>query len=146
MLEGAPGLDDYRKPRWWKRSVRSYWLFLVILPFVLILAVYGALVLQGVTTLTKLLTYAFVTIVLIATVYWIRSKASLKLFRIVWDVLLGSGIACVILVVLMGVFGETLVLVLGPGPALLLSFGVALASGALLADYVRKRRNYRPWG
>jgi drug/metabolite transporter (DMT)-like permease len=139
-------LDDYRKPRWWKRSVRSYWLLLVILPFVLILVVLGVLFLQGVTTLTELLTYAFVTIVAIATSYYIREKASLKLQRIMFVGGVGCGIATVILGVLFGLFGKTLVLLLGPWPSFLLSFGFALVSGVLLADYIGKRRNYRPWG
>lgn len=139
-------MDDCRKPRWWKRSIRSYWLILVILPFVLMLAVLSALFLQGVMALTELLKYAVVTSVLIATAYYIRRKASLKLWRIVWVVGVGCGIATLILVVLLGVFGKTLVLLLGAGPAFLLSFGGAIALGALLADYIGKRRDYRPFG
>jgi len=140
----VPRLDDYRKPRWWKRSVRSYWLILVLLPFVAILIVLGALFLQGVTTLTELLKYAVVTSVLTATAYYIRKINSLKVWRAVW-ILLGVGvIGTLILVVLMGVFGKTLVLVFGPGPALLLSFGIAIPVGALLGDYIGKRRGYRP--
>jgi hypothetical protein len=146
VLRDVPEVDDYRKPRWWKRSIRSYWLFLVILPFVLMLAVLGALSLQGAMALPELLEYVAVTSVLIATAYYIRRKASLKSWRIVWVVGGGCGIATLILVVLLGVFGRTLVLLLGPGPAFLLSFGGALALGALLADYIGKRRNYRPFG
>ena len=144
MFGDVPRLDDYRKPRWWKRSVRSYWLILVLLPFVAILIVLGALFLQGVTTLTELLKYAVVTSVLTATAYYIRKINSLKVWRAVW-ILLGVGvIGTLILVVLMGVFGKTLVLVFGPGPALLLSFGIAIPVGALLGDFIGKRRGYRP--
>jgi hypothetical protein len=77
-------LDDYRKPRWWKRSIRSFWLIVVILPFVLILAVLGALSLQGVMTLTDLLKYAVITSVFIATAYYIRRQSSLKFWRMMW--------------------------------------------------------------
>jgi hypothetical protein len=68
------------------------------------------------------------------------------MLRTIW-ILGGVGlIGTLILLVMLGVFGKTLVLYLGPGPALLLSFGTAIASGALLGDYVGKRRGYRPWG
>jgi hypothetical protein len=144
--QGVRRLGDNRKPRWWKRSVRSYWLILVLLPFVLILVVLGALFLQGVTTLTELLKYAVVTSVMIGTAYYIRKINSLKVWRAIWILLGACGIGTLILVVLMGVFGKTLVLVFGPGPALLLSFGIAIPAGALIGDYIGKRRDYRPLG
>jgi len=141
----VPRVDDYRKPRWWKRSIRSYWLILVILPFVLILVVLGALFLQGVMALTELLKYAAVTSVFIATAYYIRRIASPKFWRMIWIFFIGvGGIGTLISLVLLGVFGKTLVLLLGPGPAFLLSFGVTIALGALLGDYIGKRRGYRP--
>jgi hypothetical protein len=147
IRQGIRRLNDYRKPRWWKRSVRSYWLILVLLPFVLILAVLGALFLQGATTLTELLKYAVVTSVMIGTAYYIRKINSLKVWRAIWILLGACGICMLVLVVLLGVFGKTLVLVFGPGaraPALLLSFGIAIPVGALLGDYIGKRRDYRP--
>jgi hypothetical protein len=134
---------DYRKPRWWKRSVRSYWLIFVILPFAVILTVLTVLFLQGVITLTELLQYAVVAGVGTPFSYYIQAKAPLKPSRTRWDLTVGCGIACLILLVLLGVFGKTLVLILGPWPAVLLSFGVALALGGLLADYIGKRRDYR---
>ena len=146
IRQGIRRLNDYRKPRWWKRSVRSYWLIFVLLPFVAILIVHVALLLQGVTTLTELLKYAVITSVMIGTAYYIRKINSLKMWRAIWILLGACGIGTLILVVLLGVFGKTLVLVLGPGPALLLSFGIAVPVGALLGDYVGKRRGYRPWG
>jgi hypothetical protein len=42
------------------------------------------------------------------------------------------------------VFGKTLILYLGPGPSLLLTFVTAITVGALLGDYIGKRRDYRP--
>lgn len=146
IRQGIRRLNYYRKPGWWKRSVRSYWLIFVLLPFVAILIVLGALFLQGVTALTELLKYALVTSMLIATAYYIRRISSLKLWRMIWIMFGACGIGTLILGVLLGVFGKTLVLLLGPWPALLLSFGVAIALGALLGDYIGKRRGYRPWG
>jgi hypothetical protein len=110
------------------------------------LAVLAALFLQGVMALMDLLKYAFITSVLIATAYYIRRKASPKLWRIIWIMFGACGIGFLMIAVLLGVFGKTLVLLLGPWPAFLLSFGIGIASGAMLADYIGKRRNYRPFG
>jgi len=138
-------LDDYRKPRWWRRSVRSYWFIFVLLPFAVISAVLGALFLQGVTALTEILRYVLISSVLIAFAYYIRKTNSLKVWRTVWVLGLGAGgIGTLILAVMLGVFGKTLILYLGPGPSLLLTFVTAITVGALLGDYIGKRRGYRP--
>ena len=145
--QGVRRLDDYRKPRWWKRSVRSYWFIFVLLPFAVISAVLGALFLQGVTVLTEILRYVLITSVAIAFAYYIRKTNSLKVWRTVWVLGLGAGgIGTLILAVMLGVFGKTLILYLGPGPSLLLTFVTAITVGALLGDYIGKRRGYRPLG
>jgi hypothetical protein len=146
MLGGIRRLDDYRKPRWWKRSVRSYWLIFVLLPFVAILIVLGALFLQGVTALAEILKYVIITSVAIAFAYYIRKTNSLKVWRTVWVLLGACGIGTLMAGVMLGVFGKTLILYLGPGPSLLLTFVTAITVGALLGDYIGKRRDYRPWG
>ena len=145
MLGDIRRLDDYRKPRWWRRSVRSYWFIFVLLPFAVISAVLGALFLQGVTALAEILRYVVISSVLIAFAYYIRKTNSLKVWRTVWVLGLGAGgIGTLILAVMLGVFGKTLILYLGPGPSLLLTFVTAITVGALLVDYIGKRRGYRP--
>ena len=139
-------MDDYRKPRWWKRSIRSYWLIFVLLPFAAILVVLGALFLQGVTALAEILKYVIITSVAIAFAYYIRKTNSLKVWRTVWVLLGACGIGTLIAGVMLGVFGKTLILYLGPGPSLLLTFVTAITVGALLGDYIGKRRDYRPFG
>jgi len=139
-------VDDYRKPRWWKRSIRSYWLIFVLLPFAAILVVLGALFLQGVTALAEILKYVIITSVAIAFAYYIRKTNSLKVWRTVWVLLGACGIGTLIAGVMLGVFGKTLILYLGPGPSLLLTFVTAITVGALLGDYIGKRRDYRPFG
>jgi hypothetical protein len=146
-VEGIRGLDDYRKPRWWKRSVGSYWLIFVLLPFAVMLAVIGALYLRGAAALTDLLKYAVITSVAIAAAYYIR-KTPLpgNVGRATWIMLGACGIGTLILVVMLGVFGKTLVHYLGPGLALLISFVTAIGGGALLGDFIGKRRGYLPLG
>ena len=139
-------MDDYRKPRWWKRSIRSYWLIFVLMPFAAILIVLGALFLQGVTALAEILKYVIITSVAIAFAYYIRKTNSLKVWRTVWVLLGACGIGTLIAGVMLGVFGKTLILYLGPGPSLLLTFVTAITVGALLGDYIGKRRDYRPFG
>jgi hypothetical protein len=142
--EGVRRLDDYRKPRWWKRSVRSYWFIFVLLPFAVISAVLGALFLQGVTALAEILRYVVITSVLIAFAYYIRKTNSLKVWRTVWVLLGACGIGTLIAGGISVVFAKTLILYLGPGPSLLLTFVTAITVGALLGDYIGKRRGYRP--
>jgi hypothetical protein len=146
VLGGVPRVDDYRKPRWWKRSIRSYWLIFVLMPFAAILIVLGALFLQGVTALAEILKYVIITSVAIAFAYYIRKTNSLKVWRTVWVLLGACGIGTLIAGVMLGVFGKTLILYLGPGPSLLLTFVTAITVGALLGDYIGKRRDYRPFG
>jgi Mg/Co/Ni transporter MgtE len=67
-------------------------------------------------------------------------------WRTVWVLLGACGIGTLIAGVMLGVFGKTLILYLGPGPSLLLTFVTAITVGALLGDYIGKRRGYRPLG
>jgi hypothetical protein len=144
--QGVRRLGDYRKPRWWKRSVRSYWFIFVLLPFAVISAVLGALFLQGVTALAEILRYVVISSVLIAFAYYIRKTNSLKVWRTVWVLFGACGIGTLIAGVISVVFAKTLILYLGPGPSLLLTFVTAITVGALLGDYIGKRRDYRPFG
>jgi len=82
-------LEDY-KPRWWRWGARTYWLLFVILPFIVVLMVYGVLVRLGLRTLMELLIYASFTSALIAT-HVIFGKTSLKIWRTVW-IVFGVGV------------------------------------------------------
>lgn len=147
MFEGVRRLDDYRKPRWWKRSVRSYWLIFVLVPFVVMLIVLGALFLQGVTTLTELLEAAVITSVCIAIAYYIRKTSSLTIWRTVWILFVGVGvIGFPLSLALSFLLVNTLGPVLGFLPPFLLSLGIAVLVGALLGDRLGKRRSYQPLG
>ena len=79
-------------------------------------------------------------------IYYILKVNSLKLWRAIWILLGACGIGTLILAVMLGVFGKTLILYLGLRPSLLLSFVTAITVGALLGDYIGKRRDYRPFG
>ena len=110
----------------------------------MISAVLGALFLQGVTALAEILRYVVITSVLIAFAYYIRKTSSLKVWRTVWVLFGACGIGTLIAGVISVVFAKTLILYLGPGPSLLLTFVTAMTVGALLGDYIGKRRGYRP--
>jgi hypothetical protein len=146
IRQGIRRLNDYRKPGWWKRSIRSYWLIFVLVPFAVVLIVYGALFLQGITTLTELLIYAVVTSVLITLAYYIRKPSSPNVWRITW-ILVGVGvIGFPTSIALAFLLVNTLGTAIGSIPPLLLSFGIAVVVGALLGDRLGKRRGYQPLG
>jgi hypothetical protein len=139
-------LNNYRKPGWWKRSVRSYWFLFVLIPFTAVLAVYGVLTYLGLAELDELLIYMGVTIVAIATAYYVRTNPSPRLWRTIW-VLSGIGvIGFPISVVLAILLVKALSPIIGWWPPLALSMATAIIIGGLLGDQIGKRRGYRPLG
>jgi hypothetical protein len=94
--------------------------------------------------LTELLKYAVVTSVMIGTAYYIRKINSLKVWRAIWILLGATVIGLLILVPLKILLVDTLGAVIGWLPSFLLCYGIAVLVGALLGDYIGKRRDYRP--
>jgi membrane protease YdiL (CAAX protease family) len=139
-------LNDYRKPKWWKRSVKSYWFLFVLMPFIAVLAVFGVLIYLGLEGLGTLLTYIGVTTIAVATSYFLRKNSSPRLWRTIW-VLGGIGvIGFPISVVLAILLTKALSPIAGWPPPLFLSIAIAIIIGGLLGDQIGKRRGYRPLG
>jgi hypothetical protein len=139
-------LDDYRKPSWWKKSIRSYWYVFVLVPFTAVLAVYSVLVYLGIAELNQLLTYIIVTVIAIAISYYLRTIPSSKLWRKIW-IVIGVGVIGFPLAIALGLlFNAILRPVTGWVLPNLLAYVAAIVLGGLLGDQIGKRRDYRPFG
>jgi len=139
-------LNDYKKPGWWKRSVRSYWLLFVLIPFAVVSAVFGVLVYLGLTELTKLLIYVVVSSIAIAVSYYIRTIPSSSLWRKIW-IIIGVGVIGFPLAVVLGfLLNAVLSPITGDLLAFILSYVLAIILGGFLGDKIGKMRDYRPFG
>jgi hypothetical protein len=139
-------LENHRKPNWWKRSIRSYWLLFIIVPFIVILAVYGLLIYLDLAKLEDFLIYVIVTAIAIPIVYYIHTIRSPNVWKAFW-VLFGVGVIGFLLLIALGILLEpTLDPIIGVLPSLLFSLIAAIIIGGFLGNQIGKRRGYRPFG
>ncbi len=141
---------DYRKPLWWKRSVRSYWFLIGVVPFASMLIIYSLMINLGILLPIDILLAVAIGVPMYGLSYYIRTVNSKRLHRTMF-ILIGS---CFI--------GFWFILV--PLTFLLVSFGVwsllgpvpwwlgmplvtipPLVAGAFIGDWLGKRRDYRPY-
>ncbi|MHA2208371.1 MAG: hypothetical protein ACXABV_04310 [Candidatus Thorarchaeota archaeon] len=136
---------DFRIPRWWKHSVRSYWLLIGVVPFVAMLIVYIVLVSLGIWLPSSIFAYVAITPPFIASAYYIRTVRSRRLWR---GIFIGVG-SCFI-----GCWFIMLPIAFIFGPLIRLApwwlgvpvfFGGSLTLGGFIGDWLGKRRDYRPY-
>ncbi len=136
---------DFRIPRWWKRSVRSYWLLIGVVPFVAMLIVYIILVGSGIGVPSQILAYVIITPPLIASAYYIRTVRSRRIWR---GIYIGVGSCFIglwfIMLPLALLFGP-LILVLPFWLRLPFLMIVSMVPGGFIGDWLGKRRDYRPY-
>ncbi|MFQ5831306.1 MAG: hypothetical protein ACE5H4_01210 [Candidatus Thorarchaeota archaeon] len=135
---------DFRIPFWWKRSVRSYWLLIGVVPFVAMLIVYIMLVNLELLLASNTLAYVVVTPLGFASAYYIRTVPSRRIWRAIF-ILMGSCFIGIWFIAL------PLALLIGPRfsvmpwwlrmPWLLI---VSMVSGGLIGDWLGRRNDYRP--
>jgi hypothetical protein len=139
-------VEDYQKPSWWKKSIRSYWIVFVLIPFAAVLATYSALVYLGIAEVNQLLTYLIVTIIAIAIAYYVRTIPSSKLWRKIWIVMGVGAIGFPLAIALGLLFNAILTPVTSGILPYVLAYVAAIVLGGLLGDQIGKRRDYRPFG
>jgi hypothetical protein len=138
-------LERLQKPGWWKGTVRSFWLLLVVLPYFVIAILSGVLAAMGLLDIQHFLEYTLITPFFIAFAYYYRTIPSLALPRVIWDVLVGVGlIGFPIWVESSLLLAKILTSIVGSFPSLVILYGTSMIVGVLVADWIGKRRNYRP--
>ncbi|MDG6223214.1 MAG: hypothetical protein IAX21_02470 [Candidatus Bathyarchaeota archaeon] len=139
-------MNDYTKPGWWKRSCRSYLFLFVLIPFVVMLVIFGVLVYLGVTEITKLLIYAAIASIAIAAAYYIRTIPSSSLWRKIW-IFIGVGVIGFPLAVAISFLSSSILSpITGDLPAFIMTTILAIILGGYLGDKIGKMRDYRPFG
>ncbi|MHA2143471.1 MAG: hypothetical protein ACXADC_16995 [Candidatus Thorarchaeota archaeon] len=139
---------DFRIPRWWKRSVRSYWLLIGVVPFVSMLMVYVMLANLGTFLPSHILAYVAITPLGYASSYYIRTIPSRRLWRAI-AILMGSCFIGLWFIML------PLLLIFGPlirfAPwwpwwlGMLVFFIGPLVLGGFIGDWIGRRNDYRPY-
>ncbi len=136
---------DYRKPQWWTRSVRSYWLLIGVVPFCAMLIVYIIIANLGFVGPERIFAYLVITLPAIASAYYIRTIPSRRLWR---GIAIGMGSCFIglwfIFVPLVLLFSS----IFGVVP---FWFGwpvgliVSMVLGGFIGDWIGKRNDYMPY-
>ncbi len=136
---------DYRKPQWWTRSVRSYWLLIGGVPFGAMFIIYAGMINLGLWLPMDLVLYIIITPPLFASSYYIRTVATKRMWRMVYIMLGAGGIGFWCLAIPMALlFGPIIRLI-----PLWLRFPLTIiapaVTGAYMGDWFGKRRDYMPY-
>jgi VIT1/CCC1 family predicted Fe2+/Mn2+ transporter len=123
------------KPRWWKP------LWITALFIVIIFGVVNYFLLHY--PLSSVIGGIAISLLGIGAAYYIRVRPSVKVNRVVY-ICLGLGIGWVAWVIyaITGI-GRLVTDTLGVWPSLIISFAVFYTIGALIGDWIGKRRNYQ---
>ncbi|MHA1390214.1 MAG: hypothetical protein ACTSR9_17480 [Candidatus Thorarchaeota archaeon] len=136
---------DYRKPQWWARSVRSYWLFIGGVSFVSMIIVYGLMINLGLRPLKDLILSITIGILGFAGAYALRRSQSVNAFKWMWTLFGAFSIGFfVIWAPLILLLGHQLYMILGVWfvwatliPSMIL--------GAFIGERWGRRRGYMPY-
>ena len=136
---------DYRKPQWWTRSVRSYWLFIGGVSFGSMIIVYGLMINLGLRPLKDLILSITIGIPMFAGAYALRRSQSVNAFKWMWTLFGAFSIGFfVIFAPLILLLGHQLYMILGVWfvwatliPSMIL--------GAFIGERWGRRRGYMPY-
>jgi len=137
-----------QKPQWWKRSLRSFWLLIGVVSFAIMIIVSLAMISIGILPPIQLFLAVAVGIPMYAVSYYFRTMATKRMWRVVF-ILLGSCFIgfwfilapLVVLLISLGSLGVILPWWLEM-PFLMIP---PLVIGAIIGDWLGKRRDYRPY-
>ena len=134
-----------QKPQWWKRSVRSFWLFMGVVSFAIMVILYIIMIDLGILPPIQLVLAIVVGVPMYAMSYYLRKIATKRMWRIVFIMLGAGGIGfwCLIVpsVFLFAPFFRSIPWWIGM-PLLTIP---SVVIGAIIGDWIGKRRDYRPY-
>jgi len=128
-----------QKPQWWKRSVRSFWLFMGVVSFAIMVIIYVTMISLGILPPIQLFLGVAVGVPMYAMSYYFRKVATKRMWRVGF-IYLGAWCLVVPIVLL---FGPTIGLI--PFWLRLPLLCILPVIGAFIGDWIGKRRDYRPY-
>lgn len=134
-IKVAEAKTEVPKPRWWK----PLWMALVAIALIFVVINYFLFH----YSLSSVLGGLAITLLGIGAAYYIRVRPSLTVNRVVY-ICLGFGISWVVwLIFAFSGVGRLVTDTIGVWPALIISDVVLYVAGALIGDWIGKRRNYQ---
>ena len=134
-----------QKPQWWKRSVRSFWLFMGVVSFAIMVILYVTMIGLGILPPIQLFLGVAVGVPMYAMSYYLRKIATKRMWRIGFIMLgaCGIGFWCLIVpsVFLFAPFIRSIPWMMGLPLLTILSVVI----GAFIGNWIGKRRDYRPY-
>jgi hypothetical protein len=136
---------DYRKPQWWTRSFRSYWLFIGSVFFALMIVIYSLIINLGLRPLSDLILSITIGIPMFVGAYALRRSQSVNAFKWMWTLFGAFSI---------GFFMIFAPLILLLGHQLYMMLGVwfvwatlipSMILGAFIGERWGRRRGYKPY-
>jgi len=129
-----------QKPQWWKRSVRSFWLFMGVVSFAIMVIIYSIMIGLGILPPIQLVLAIVVGVPMYAMSYYFRKVATKRMWRVGF-IYLGAWCLVVPTVLLLG----SNILRLIPFWLRLPLLSILIVIGAFIGDWIGKRRDYRPY-
>ena len=129
-----------QKPQWWKRSVRSFWLFMGVVSFAIMVILYVTMIGFGILPPIQLVLAIVVGVPMYAMSYYLRKIATKRMWRVGF-IYLGAWFLVVPTVILLGSNGLQLI----PFWLRLPFLCIPIVIGAFIGDWIGKRRDYRPY-
>ena len=136
---------DYRKPQWWTRSVRSYWLSMCAVSFASMIIIYGLMINLGLLQFNYLILSIGVGIPMYAFSYYIRTVATKRMWRVMFIILGAGGIGFWCLAWPIALLFGPIIRLTPLWLRFLLTMFPPTAVGAYIGDWIGKRRNYMPY-
>ncbi len=134
-----------QKPQWWKRSVRSFWFFVGVVSFTIMIIISIAMINLGILPPIQLFLAVAIGIPMYAMSYYFRTIATKRMWRVIF-ILIGSCFIGFWFILVPSVYLFAPVIRLIPwwiGMPLLTIPPLVL--GAFIGDWIGKRRDYRPY-
>lgn len=133
-----------QKPRWWKRSLQSYWLAVGIVSFASMVLVFLALINLGIPVPIDIVLSIVVGIPAYVMSYYLRKVGTRKMWRAVFIMLGAGGIGFWCLALPIGLLLSPVIHLIPLWSRVLLTYVPAFL-GAYIGDQIGLRRNYRPY-
>ncbi len=134
-----------QKAQWWKRSVWSFWFFMGVVSFVIMIVFYVIVIGYGILPPAQLFLAIAIGIPMYAVSYYLRTVATERMWRAVFIMLGAGGIGFWCLIIPLGFFLAPLFRLIPWWAGMPLLTIPSVVIGGFTGDCIGKKRDYRPY-